>query len=540
MKKLWLLVVTLVMSCCAIIPAGCGGESIDKTKTQLYIYNYDGGVGTDWLYDLKASFETEFENISFESGKIGVQIIPSVGKDEGSTFTFKNSDADIVFTEKIPAYVFAQENLLDLSDVMQEILAQPGVSVSESVLQALTKEGNKIYGIPHYEGGGGIVYDKDLFNTKGFYIDKDGDYTNKSGDLSNGPDGIPDTPDDGLPATWEEFVELCKYMRKKGVAPFIISGEHKKSYISLIMDRIAASYDGLNATLANYCYDGTEIEYITSIIEDDSNLFGYDLTTDRANVTERNGYLLKQTKGKFYALAMVKEMIVNKWYSNSGWTSTVSHLDAQELYLKSFSSSEPIAMLIDGTWWENEATEVFERMSKTNTKYSKQNRNFGWMPLPTKLDNADGNINGDTLLTLDSLGACAMARGGISEDKEKLVKAFLKYCYSLENMKKFTLKTGCTRPFIFDMGDDIDGLTSFQKEMYNLHLQNKYIYVHSNNKMYSANETDLYSNRWRGKEYVNVIISFFERKISVKDYFQDMFVTKEYWETNSNYNIYFN
>ena len=35
--------------------AGCtpkgqqGDEPVDKTKTQLYVFNYDGGVGTEWL-----------------------------------------------------------------------------------------------------------------------------------------------------------------------------------------------------------------------------------------------------------------------------------------------------------------------------------------------------------------------------------------------------------------------------------------------------------------------------------------------------------
>lgn len=540
MKKLGLLVLGFIMMFCSVVSVGCGGgESIDKTKTQLYIYNYDGGIGTDWLYDLKAAFETAYAHESFETGKTGAQIIISTGKTEGSGFTFKTSDADIAFVEKIPAYKFAEEKLLDLTDVMQEIVAQPGVSVSESVVQALTKEGNKIYAIPHYEGGGGLVYDKDLFEAKGFYIDVDGDYTDKSGDLSAGPDGVFGNADDGLPATWEEFIELCKYMRRRGVAPFIISGEHKKSYISLLMDRIATAYNGKDVSLANYFYDGTEVEYITNITEDSTKLFGYDLTTDKANVTERNGYLLKQTKGRFYALAMVKEIIDEKLYSNAGWTSTVSHLDAQELYLKSSGTKEPIAMLIDGTWWENEATEVFERMSKTNEKYSKQNRNFGWMPIPTRLDDEDTNTDGESLLMLDILNACALARGGISAEKENLVKTFLKFSYTLENMKAFTLKTGMTRPFVFDMESDLSKMTSFQKDIYNLHKQGQYIYVHSNNKMYSANEPALFTERWMGPHYTNVIVYFFERKISVKDYFEDMFVSKSDWEANSNYNIYF-
>ena len=32
-------------------------EKIDPKRTQLYVFNYDGGVGTEWLYDIKARFE---------------------------------------------------------------------------------------------------------------------------------------------------------------------------------------------------------------------------------------------------------------------------------------------------------------------------------------------------------------------------------------------------------------------------------------------------------------------------------------------------
>ena len=48
---------------------GGGGEQVDDTKTQLYVSNYDGGFGDEWLYSAKAKFEKLYENKSFEDGK---------------------------------------------------------------------------------------------------------------------------------------------------------------------------------------------------------------------------------------------------------------------------------------------------------------------------------------------------------------------------------------------------------------------------------------------------------------------------------------
>ena len=51
--------------------AGCGeviSQSVDETKTQLYVGNYDGGVGTQWLYDAADRFEEIFADYEFEPG----------------------------------------------------------------------------------------------------------------------------------------------------------------------------------------------------------------------------------------------------------------------------------------------------------------------------------------------------------------------------------------------------------------------------------------------------------------------------------------
>ena len=49
---------------------GCnrGGESVDESKTQLYVATFAGGFGSSWMDTLADRFETKYANVSFETG----------------------------------------------------------------------------------------------------------------------------------------------------------------------------------------------------------------------------------------------------------------------------------------------------------------------------------------------------------------------------------------------------------------------------------------------------------------------------------------
>ena len=71
--------VSVLVGCGPMGPGG-GGTSVDKTKTQLTVANYDGGVGREWFRVVKANFEQKYAETSFETGKMGVQIVADIGK----------------------------------------------------------------------------------------------------------------------------------------------------------------------------------------------------------------------------------------------------------------------------------------------------------------------------------------------------------------------------------------------------------------------------------------------------------------------------
>lgn len=101
----------LAFSSFAACGGGGGGESgsddpyfngvtIDTTKTQLFVFNYNGGYGREWFYDVIDRFETKYENYEGVNGKKGVQIVPDTfNKTLGTSFERNMGNNEIYFTE---------------------------------------------------------------------------------------------------------------------------------------------------------------------------------------------------------------------------------------------------------------------------------------------------------------------------------------------------------------------------------------------------------------------------------------------------------
>ena len=88
----------------------CGGrqgeydEGVDTDRMQLYVSNYDGGFGTDWLRDVKAAFEAEYADVSFDGGKTtGIQIMIDPNKDKGYQLNFNTTSKGTSSTNRSAA-----------------------------------------------------------------------------------------------------------------------------------------------------------------------------------------------------------------------------------------------------------------------------------------------------------------------------------------------------------------------------------------------------------------------------------------------------
>ena len=117
----------------------------------------------------------------------------------------------------------------------------------------VTKNGEtRYYGIPHYSGYAGFVYTVDLFEKNNWYFTanplsdalEDQFIYSKTETRSAGPDGKTGTYDDGLPATYEQFFQLCEWISQANKIPVLWSGKHNLDYLNHLITSFATIYPG--------------------------------------------------------------------------------------------------------------------------------------------------------------------------------------------------------------------------------------------------------------------------------------------------------
>lgn len=473
----------------ALVPgaASCGQRpgviEIDKDKTQLFVMNYDGGFGSKWLDDVAAKFEKLHENDSYETGKKGVQIVPNKTKTQAADLetSIMGAEDEVYFTQNFTVLFdyIAKGYLLDITDAVTEKLPGENRSIADKMSENqrgflcvdYQNTGNgKYYAVPHYSGWTGLIYDIDLFENQGLYLVSDGTYSIPGAfnegkylggkALSNGPDGQPNTYDDGLPATYEEFFKLCDYMvKQKSITPFNWFGVGQDWYLVALMEALQADYEGVEQMTLNFTFDGTAKNLI-SVSAD-----GQITKLPELEITADNGYELGGQAGLYYAMQFLEKMIHGKGYHNVSKTSslTYTHLQAQSDFLYSSYKNNPIAMLLDGNWWENEASDTFRAMEKVGL--GKSERRFGFLPYPKV---SEANV-GEKAVMLDLQPAYGVIAKATPEYKQELAKEFLQFCYSDENLAEFSVSTNAFRDLDYTLTAEQQAkLSGFGKYMYAL------------------------------------------------------------------------
>lgn len=104
-------------------------------------------------------------------------------------------------------------------------------------------------------------------------------------------------------------------------------------------------------------------------------------------INESNGWNLKRQRGVYEALSFIETLVDTPTYRNgdNAFNDTYSHLNNQEDFLMSRADgvTTPIAMTVDGMWWQSESSHVFSSMaSRYGAQYSQENSELRWMPLP--------------------------------------------------------------------------------------------------------------------------------------------------------------
>lgn len=499
---------------------GCnrGGESVDESKTQLYVATFAGGFGSSWMDTLADRFETKYANVSFEEGKTGVQVIVKPERELTNETLVAKLDGmthEIIFTESINYYDLQMRGILyDISDAITKPLNWDFVtgtvdssdpetkSIQDKMTNNVHKEyfgaDGKYYGLPFYEATYGIVYDIDLFEKNGLYFKEDGvNFVKKSTDKrSKGPDGEFNTGDDGLPATYADFFKLCKQMVDMKITPITWNGV-APTYVNALVEALQADYEGEEQMRINYTASGTATNIIKEFDAQGNPVL------ESVAITEENGYLTwTRQAGKYYGLKFAEELLSNtsNYSLNSVTSSGYMQTDAQNAIImdKYIQGSSPVAMLIDGSWWLNEAKSSFDAAKQQfGEEAGLQGRKFGFMPLPK----ATADKVGEKYSVMESNSSICFVRGNVDKKKDALIKEFIQFCHTDESLREFTSITYTTKPFAYEMSQaEIDAMPYWGQEMYRLHNENVYISSYSTSGLYKKN-AGKFTQLWQGEMY---------------------------------------
>ncbi len=537
----------LTMAGCGKGSSGAGTEKIDSDKTQLYVGILDGGLGDEWMKDLKNRFEEEYADYKGKDGKVGVQVVIDKQKEpfRGSTL-INNIDTnrqDLYFTEQVFYDEWVRKGvLLDITDAAEGSLSDFGedATIEDKMYDAdkeYLKRDGKYYGIPFYTSFMTISYDADLFDEKGFYFDDAGEFigttTSEDGmpvpDLtqkSAGQDGVKGTYDDGLPITYEQFFKLCDEMKLRNVTPIHWAGGYQE-YVTQLMDAMYADYEGAEQYALNY----TPTEGVVShYVADRSSLAGgingvvtqeYTLNAN----SDSDGSIFRQV-GRYYALKFVETLVKNQYSGPLSFSTSESFLTAQESFLYSSrladgSGATPIGMFIDGNWWFNEASAIFADMADTYPNSSAADRNIGIMPFPKPTADAVGNNH--LLMENETL---VFVNGAIDESKVELAKDFIRFATTDESMKRFTTTTNTLRSYKYELSDDdISKLSFFGRNCYQYVQDATAIYPRANNEYYMSNTNGntAFKTTINGKVYSTPSQAFKDdASLTAEDYFMNL------------------
>ena len=532
-----------------------GDEQVNENATQLLVGNFNGGYGDAWLKEVKARFEEKYKDVSFEEGKQGVQVmIDSSDKYSGGQVLqqIATLPQHVILSEASDYYQLVgnkwKSNVAEITDVVTTPMNYDFISggVDETLNETHTIEDimnpsmrayfkqngtDKYFGVPFYEATVGFVYDIDLFDKYGFYYcadgygdgagfaqDLSGNWMGQNGanlgsmggmtieqakaaglKLSKGPDGEEGTYDDGMPATYDEFFALCERIEARGCEALTWPGEREvQRYLNYLAYNLWVDYEGKEQMELNFSLSGTATNLI------DMNSFDPatgEFETYSQEINNKNGYLLGTQSGKYYAIDFIKRLVSNtNCYDESVcFADGRSQYDTETLFVNSAYEGDSLksrAMMIDGSWWQSEATRIFDSMANTyGDEWKAENRRFGMLALPkaTKEKVGKGNtlaFNTTTSILINPESVKYKdgdKKGETNETMLNLAKQFIKFMHTHESLYMFNKITASAKPYDYTLSEaEISTLTSVAKQNYEMHKSIDYVFSYSQNPIINS------------------------------------------------------
>lgn len=554
-KRLMALLLAAVMcvgftACDQAGPSSVGDDTVDSERTQLYVFNFNGGYGVEWLKQVKDRYEELHKDDVYEEGKKGIQIIINNEKKLTTELEDKilNNRDEVYFGEKSYYYsLLSKGAIADITEAVTADMSAYGDAAGTTLLDKMydeqknylgvEKDGQtRYYAIPHYASYTSLMYNVDLFEKEKYYFAKDvedvqniEDYfiVRSTDEKSAGPDGQYGTDDDGLPATYEEFFILCKYIASSGHTPVSWNGANNNTYLGNLLQALTANAEGLEQMMLNFTMNGTA----TNLGQATANGFVKD--SQATTITAKNGYEMMRSRGRYEALNFLNQLVSDKeFYNELGYNSAYSHMNAQEDFLYAGhdnGQTAPIAMLVEGTWWENEAEATYKDMTDAmGDSFSKENRNFAIMPLPKPTADEAGT----NTLCENSYSLCFM-KANIEEWKKPIALDFIMFANSNQSLAEFTMQTNTPKALKYEMTEQQKStMTNFGRSVLELQSSSDIVFPYSSEPIY-VNQAGRFAmvDMWEtvvGGEFFNSPATRFRKnETSLQDYFTGL---KSYYQ----------
>lgn len=507
MKKIMSVVLSVGLLASSIGMSGCFGGGGDTSnslgdttgKTVITVASYNGGLGLQWLRDAAGRFSAQNTGTSFEAEKTGV-VVDVVESQAGDMLQYQTSlTDDLYLTESVDYYYMQSKGLFaDISDVVKADLNDgSGKTIEEKMDGAMSSylkaKDQKYYGIPFYDGFYGFIYDVDMFEAKGWFFDEAGNFTKTS--KSKGLDGKEGTYDDGMPKTYAQFAKLVDKIRNDadGITPFVWGGSDNEDYFIEALANYWATYEGKAKMQLNWSLSGTA-DLITGWSGDTP-------TVESKTITPETRFELQNQVGKYYALKFMDEVVTGDGKNYVDATDfKAAQLKLITSCLDGDISKGAVAMIVDGSWFENEAelSDSFLAASKKDMRTDiagkpyKTTRKFAFMPIPV----ADETCSTKQTLISSNESYCFISsatKGG----ELAAAKAFLKFLHTDAELGAFNKVTSITRPFTYTMSEaDRNAMSYYGKSLLEMKESADIVYPYSDNATYIEFSTQHRLENW--------------------------------------------
>lgn len=489
-------------------PKGQVIDGIDPNKTQIYVGLYNGGLGTQWFDKLQKEWNAN--NDTYEIWPIpdkleANQIVNTVNLGSSS-----ETDPSIYFSVSGSGLkdLVEKNKLEDLSEWANTTRPDgaDGKTIAEKIsdmnawkqIASNSKTGG-LYMLPWNESVAGFIYDHDTAldpnedgSTKDCWLWKapvsekaaveaagitcevqgsdlifvsstnETNYRVGSPILRAGRDGKYGTYDDGQPETMAEWeIMISKIVDVSNYRAFMWTGQFETEYVEFLNTVFFAQYSGIQSVVDFFDKDSNGVQYEM-----------YDGT--KSAFTIDDGYKSNSMMGVKKTVEFISKYLTpTKYLHPTATESSYDHGMTQGLFVMGYRgavANPKTAMILEGSWWENEARLYFASNAEGNPERGYGKRDYRYMLTPS----FDGGLGafGDGTGTAMAISENSSIIVPKCSDPDKLaaIKDFLSFTLKEENLRRYTLETGVVRPYEYEMtADDRAQMTPFAKNNWDIY-----------------------------------------------------------------------